>query len=495
MNYAAAILPHMQAAIHASPSNSSRRDDWADCCAADRESLYSGVDRLLDGVDDPYLAIVHRIHCIGADRWRAAGRRVPEDWAADLRTAALRALTVQRMVQVIRETIDGPMIVLKGPEIAARYDRPEWRPFTDLDLLCEDAEAAHAALIENGWRPQGKPETFAQGHHLQPLVWRHQELPVEIHARLNWPKWTPGPDPQQLFALRVPSRTGIAGVDALPADLLAVYVAAHSWVHHPLGKVGDLLDVAILALESPADHLNALSRQWGVEGIWEATRTEIDRVLLGLPSAKPASRLLGRNLMPMSAPSYAQSVVEQSLGALAAPSTTIAARAMFNNVRAHVRVAPGETVWDKTSRIGRVVTHGGADRMAVFDHVIHGSTGRPSRLARALRPSTLEAAVWAAASRVSLRAIRFERTVTLFDRLALRPAASLPSMPPARCFSIAGACLGQSLARSQFLRRRGARHSLVLGVLKEGQRFEAHAWISPLETPPAGFAEIRRIDR
>ncbi len=64
-----------------------------------------------------------------------------------------------------------------------------------------------------------------------------------------------------------------------------------------------------------------------------------------------------------------------------------------------------------------------------------------------------------------------------------------------RYFRLAGACLARSLARSEYLRRRGIEHAIVIGVAGPVEEFAAHAWIAPFEVLPEGFTEFRRVAR
>ena len=71
----------------------------------------------------------------------------------------------------------GPMIILKGPELASRYPEGFRRTAGDIDLLVDDADAAHAALRAAGFVPTGDPRLSVDIHHLQPLVWPEPPSP------------------------------------------------------------------------------------------------------------------------------------------------------------------------------------------------------------------------------------------------------------------------------------------------------------------------------
>ena len=86
------------------------------------------------------------------------------------------------------------------------------------------------------------------------------------------------------------------------------------------------------------------------------------------------------------------------------------------------------------------------------------------------------------------------RTLAVLDRLPRWHLSSKSSLP-IEYFRIAGTCLGQSIACSQYLRQRKVPHTIVIGVRREDGRVVAHAWVDPIEPSPTEFQEIRRIVR
>jgi hypothetical protein len=119
------------------------------------------------------------------------------------------------------------------------------------------------------------------------------------------------------------------------------------------------------------------------------------------------------------------------------------------------------------------------------------------RSLRPIRRSLLaaEAIGWSLAARRLLATRSAEETLGLLDRLPRRQSAQpARALPPERPFRFAGACLGRSLARSQYLRARGQRHTLIIGVRGGLVDFGAHAWLEGDPVLP-DFIELRRIDR
>lgn len=60
-------------------------------------------------------------------------------------------------------------------------------------------------------------------------------------------------------------------------------------------------------------------------------------------------------------------------------------------------------------------------------------------------------------------------------------------MPPESFFRGAGACLARSLARSQYLRRRGVESVIVIGATgtsTESFALDAHAWLETIDQSP-----------
>jgi hypothetical protein len=248
-------------------------------------------------------------------------------------------------------------VLMKGPEVAARYPDPALRPFRDLDLLVPDAERAHAALLRAGFEPIGHQDTFyANRHHLRPLVLPGTPLVVEVHRRPEWPKWGAPPPTEELIAAAVPSALGIDGILALPPAQHALVVAAHSWSGAPLRRALDVVDAtALTAGQDPAD-AEALSRRWDIEGVWNVTTAAARALLYGIPIPSML-RLWARDLLHV----RERTVLENHLARLLSPFWILPApRAVAvaaQSLTSELRPLAGEQWRDKLARMGRAIRH------------------------------------------------------------------------------------------------------------------------------------------
>ena len=250
--------------------------------------LWTAVDGLVDRA--PRLSDLrsHRLHLLAARRWRALGRPIPHELATDRRMNAAHALAVAPLLERVRAACDGPLVVMKGPEVAARYAEPSTRPFRDLDLLAPDAAAVQRALLDTGFQPAGEPELYVDIHHLRPLYWPGLPLVIEVHER---PEVGRGPAgaARSTSSSRPPCRraTGVDGVLALSPAHHVLAVAAHSWAHVPLSTLLHLVDVAALLEDADAPEVAALARRWGMERMWRATLAGRDWALYGRRPRSP----------------------------------------------------------------------------------------------------------------------------------------------------------------------------------------------------------------
>ncbi len=249
-------------------------------------SVWAAVDRLVDRATDPAALRAHGLQLLAARRWRAVGRPIPTELLADERAAAIAALAAPLVLARVRAALPGPIVVLKGLEVAARYPDPALRPLGDVDLLVPDTAAAQRALLAAGFEPAeaGAAGEPPRRHHLPPLRWPGSPLPVELHHALRVPPWMSPPTNAELVAAAVPSSTGVAGVLALPPPYHTLVLAAHSWSHGPLSRLLDLIDVSIMMNGVDVSELNALTRAWGMHQAWAMTGQAIDALLFARPA-------------------------------------------------------------------------------------------------------------------------------------------------------------------------------------------------------------------
>ena len=145
-----------------------------------------------------------------------------------------------------RAAYGGELMLMKGPEVAACYRHPSDRGFHDVDLLADDAPAAQRALIAAGFAQFGNLAAYDDAQHLCPLIWPGMPLIIELHRHPNQPPWLPHVSARAVLEHAVPSATGVDGLLAPAPSAHALLLATHSWCHQPLGRLADLLDVAVV---------------------------------------------------------------------------------------------------------------------------------------------------------------------------------------------------------------------------------------------------------
>jgi hypothetical protein len=322
------------------------------------EELWSGVDRLLDRAPSTGDILAHGVQLLAADRLRRLDQPVPDILALRELVAIEKAATAPVILRAARDAFDGRLLVLKGPEIAARYPAAHLRPSRDLDLLADDAEAAQRALIAAGFRSTGPYEdAYYDGlHHLRPLELPGHPVPhIEIHRRPGWLDWEEPPPAAELFALAEPSATGIEGLLALPSWAHSVLVAAHSWAERPLRRLLDLIDVAAV-LGSTRPEAGAVASAWSVPRLWTTTMGAIDALLYDGPT--PWSLRLWARDLPAA---RGRTVFEDHLRRWLAPFWALPphrATVQFALALAQdVTPAPNETWRSKYGRAGKAIRH------------------------------------------------------------------------------------------------------------------------------------------
>lgn len=237
--------------------------------AAVAPDLWRAVDRLLADASVEG-AQVHGVGPLLAQTWRRSGREVPPELAFEEHLAACSMLLVDPLLRRIRAACDGPLVLLKGPEVAALYPG-ERRRFGDLDLLVPDPGATHRSLREAGFVEVGDPDLYRDLYHLRPLEAPELPLAVEVHAAPKWPQRLTPPPVDEIIAAAVPTRLGIEGVLAPRASHHALLLAAHAWAHEPLQKLRDLVDVAAVHATADPDEVAAVAEAWRVDRLWATT--------------------------------------------------------------------------------------------------------------------------------------------------------------------------------------------------------------------------------
>jgi hypothetical protein len=325
--------------------------------------LWRAVAGLIDGATSSEQLRWHRLHLLAVARWRAQGQPIEPTLAEIERLAAARLVSTPFVLEQIRAACEGRIVLMKGYEIALRYDDPITRPFGDIDLLVENAPAAHNALRAAGFVEIGNPDRYLEIHHLRPLSLPDLLLPVELHREPKWPEGLTPPSTPLLLDAAVPSSTGVDGIDTLsPADH-ALVLAAHSWAHLPLRRIQELVDIALVREEADAEEIEARARACGFDRVWRTTRRSIDSLFYGAPRSS-AERIWARHLATARERTVFESHVERWLSPFWALSRRRASSAMAAAVSADLGPAEGEDWSAKLSRAGKALRNASSAKTA-----------------------------------------------------------------------------------------------------------------------------------
>lgn len=321
------------------------------------EGLWAGVERLVERA--PGLAHLrrHRLHLIAARRWRSLGRPLPGELKAEERRAAMTALAAPVLLERLRAGYHGPIVLVKGPEVAGRYPNPAMRDFVDLDVLVPDAAEAQRSLIAAGFIEFGDPELYVDIHHLRPLYSPGLHLRVEIHSEPKWPDGLEPPPSGEFFAETVPSMTGVDGILTLPPAKHAVVLAVHGWAHEPLARLGQLVDVAAMLDGADRQKASEVAGAWGVSGVWETTIRAVDALFGDPPARSAALAIWARHLPSARERSVLESHLETWISGFWSLPPGRAALRMGHELWWDIRPTPGESWRSKLSRSGRAFRH------------------------------------------------------------------------------------------------------------------------------------------
>jgi hypothetical protein len=321
-----------------------------------RAPLWQAVDLLVDRAPRLSDLEYHGLHLLAASRRRSLGRAVPDPLREAERRAAVIQLAVPILLQQLRASCDGKLVLMKGPEAGALYPNPAARPFRDLDLLVADAPAVQRQLLSAGFELVGDPRLYVDIHHLRPVYWPGLPLIVEIHDRPKWIASSAPPPKRDLLGTAVPTSLGVDGIHALPPAEHALVLAAHSWAHVPLSKLMHVVDIAAVSAEADRTDLEALARRWGLDRLWKSTTGVVDS-LLGDGGRPLAVRSWARNLAAV----RERTVVESHLESWLCPWWALPPRTAFRQsslaIAAALRPEAEETWGRKLRRTQHAVRH------------------------------------------------------------------------------------------------------------------------------------------
>jgi hypothetical protein len=320
-------------------------------------TMWDTLDVLVDRATDSAGLRAHGVHLLAARHWRAEGRPVPCEIVDDETFMAMALLSVPVLLARLRETIDGPIVVLKGPEIAARYPDPALRPFVDLDVLVASAPDAQSALIARGFQSSGASPFYVEHYHRSPLRWPGLPLAIELHDAPGWPVWMHPPRSEELVERAVPSATSVDGIFTLSPDDHAVFLAAHAWNDGPLGRMLNLVDVAVMADGLDGAELAALADRWGMGRVWKTTLAAVDQLVTGHIVDPRSLPIWARHLRLLRQRTVLEAYLVGWLGNLWAPSFPSAARGLIWTGSRSIRPFPGESRTVKLRRLTQTARH------------------------------------------------------------------------------------------------------------------------------------------
>jgi len=328
--------------------------------AAHDVSLWAGVDALIERAPSLDDLGAHGLQLLAASLWRSQGRPIPPELRDNQLLATLMALAAPGLLKRARAAYDGPLLLMKGPEVASRYRDPGARYFRDLDLLAEDPAAAQRALTGAGFVELDAPEGWSLMHHHPPLGWPGVPLIIEVHRAPKLPTWLDAPPIEELMALSVPSATGIDGLLAPAPAAHALMLAAHAWSHRPLGRLGDLIDVAAMLDDDERGAAAELARRWGWARMWRITLASSDALLRGARAPWPL-RTWGRHLKEVHDVSVARATLIRVAAPLSASPVRRLPRALGAGILRNVRPWPGEPWHEKVARSRKTLAHAFAE--------------------------------------------------------------------------------------------------------------------------------------
>lgn len=322
---------------------------------------WDSVDELLTRLG-PDLACDHGLGPLAAQTLRRREETLPERLLREERAAAAANLVAPAILNRARAAYDGPLLLLKGPELANRYPGRA-RRFGDIDLLAVDAEAVQEALLAAGFRLQDRdwppPDWDFVGrphYHLHPLEWPGLALRIEVHREVKWPPGLEAPETREFFASAVPSSTGIDGLLAPHPDHHALLLASHAWAEVPMRKLRDLIDVMVFVEDARRDELRRLAAQWGFERPWRSTIAVADWLLRG--GREPwFVRIWARYLLHLREPTVVEMHLQEWLSPFWLAPTRVAARRMWAAVLRDLQPRPEQTWAEKRRQTVLALRH------------------------------------------------------------------------------------------------------------------------------------------
>jgi Uncharacterised nucleotidyltransferase len=303
------------------------------------------IEALVDRLDLDRIR-AHELGPLAAVRWRAIGREVPSELLAEERATRLVARLTPIVLAAVRAAYSGPILLLKGPEIAGRYPQ-QARRYSDIDLLVRDPAAARAAFLAAGFENVDIPDVAA--YHAKPIVMPGVPLNIELHVSPKWPSRLRPPDSEELFGSAVTSLVGVEGLQAPAPHHHALIVAAHGWAHTALRNARDLVDLAVMAAASDEAQIEEVAARWGVRRLWGTASATADW-LLGDGTRPPlAVRVWARHLLTLRDATLSEAYLERWLSCFWILPPRDGVAQFGRTVAGDVRPRDGES-WPETLR-------------------------------------------------------------------------------------------------------------------------------------------------
>lgn len=323
--------------------------------------LWPAIDRALDRLDVDSLS-KHGLGPLAAHRLQMLGRQVDDRLLREQRAAGAAHLVAPTLLARARNAYDGQLIMLKGPEVTARYPARS-RRFGDIDLLAGDADAAQAALLAAGfrlqdrdWPPPGYDLDRHPHYHLHPLEWPGLALCVEVHKSVKWPKGLKPPRSEEIAEAAVPSSLGIDGLLVPDPRHQAVLLASHAWGEVVMRHLRELLDVTLFAHDADRAELARIAASWGFQPGWRTTVSVPDWLFYGEPEPS-AVKVWARYLRTLREPTVAEMHIQEWLAPFWLVPPRRALRKTAAAVGRDLRPEPNQTWGEKLRQTWLAVRH------------------------------------------------------------------------------------------------------------------------------------------
>jgi hypothetical protein len=245
-------------------------------------ALWESVNSLLALAPLPGI-LAHRVGPLAAHRLRRLGEPIPPPLALEARAAAVCMLLVIPLVERVRASFEGRIVLFKGPELARHYPGAS-RRFGDIDILVEDAQAARTGLVDGGFAEVHQLNYTPDWHQLeQTFALKNIEVGVDVHKAPHWPVGlrTPPNAAREILEASVPSALGVEGISTPAPHHNALILAAHAWSHEPLWTLQDLIDIAVVSAQADELDVERTAADWGLGRLWRTTRHTIDALFYG----------------------------------------------------------------------------------------------------------------------------------------------------------------------------------------------------------------------